>query len=122
MKIFSLETKEHLIIWGVGLGVAIGVIVLQLTQFIIGIKECKGSVCTAMFDDRLAQKGWPFMSQSEFSGFPYQPYPVDNLSWKATLNSFEFWGNLIFWILVVFIILSLVRYFRKRNIQIPSNV
>lgn len=106
MKIFSLESKKHLVVWSVVLGFAVNIVLNKITfktnQCIpnpLGVMD--GCVYNTIY-------GFPFPYWE--GGFVNPPF--DNL--------YKF--NFIFWILIVFIILSLVRHFRKKNNQITKSL
>ncbi len=85
MKIFSLETKKHLVIWSLLLGVFI--------NYAITFKALQNRYnCASIINDQidcLESLSWPFNNQ--------------NL-------------DLLFWILVAFIVLSLLRHLRKQKV------
>jgi len=89
MKIFSLETKKHLVGWGLGLGLVIDLVLSKLTL-----------IAKWDYDAYIAYFGFPLngaISQNHL--------PLDKI----------FLFNLFFWILISLIVLSLVRHFRKKN-------
>lgn len=110
MKIFSLETKKHLAGWSVGLGMLLNI----LTFIFYTAKKCidcskntclmmPGANCDYIF-------GWPLSKA-------YSIFNLVNGNPPATvyMKYGIFWLNLLFWALVVFIVLSLIRHFRNKN-------
>lgn len=92
MKIFSLESKAGLVVWSVILGIVIERIIFPLSEI----------PYPADGPAFYVTRGFPFiyyMSLAEFNPYDYS---------KLVLN-------LLVWIVVVLIILSLVRYFRKKK-------
>lgn len=97
MKIFSLETKTHVLGWGI----AAGFVVNRLVSIISRTKE-----------------DCPSYMAGDCPTVYYQGWPV-----QATLDSMKVYGdeglllfaNLLFWILVSLITLSLIRHFKHGN-------
>ena len=92
MKISSLETKKHLFGWSVVLGIA----VYFSLQLIFSFRSFENCIST-----------------------------LDDVACSQQLYNSYFWFgneyiNAGFWVLVVLIILSLVRNFKKKNNQATS--
>jgi len=106
MKIFSLKTKKHLLGWGVILGILVNLIITFCTNldefsnpgFPLHIfkKLCEINLC----------EGFNFGIKDYFLLF-FKQYV-----WQSMIS------NQVFWILLVLIILSLVRYFKYKNVQV----
>jgi branched-subunit amino acid transport protein AzlD len=106
MKIFSLRSKVGLVAWSLGLGVIIVAVLYFWSQKMILVGDCPKKISTtcAMLGT-LIDRGWPF---SFFDGSRYVYGP-------QSINSYNVELDLIFWILVALIILSLTRYFRNKK-------
>lgn len=85
MKIFSLQSKTNLIIWSVVLGYLINYIILY--RNLIVIYNCSSGSDNYLCEN-VAKIFWPFQNQS---------------------------SSILFWVLIVFVILNLVRYFKYKN-------
>ena len=113
MKIFSLETKRHLIWWSVGIGLLAGLLANQIkTDFYI---------CTV--NDDLTQNfrlrdlskcdiahdvyGWPFKSDGEY--FSYEGQETSYVSFFIPIF------NISFFMVVILIALGLFRYFKYKS-------
>lgn len=98
MKIFSIEKKRYVILWSFFFGFLANWLTNTVTKT---TEECRvtdaGEFCPTVY-----HQGWPI---------------------SVTLDTMKIYGdeglpiliNLIFWILVCLIILSIIRYFRYRN-------
>jgi hypothetical protein len=106
MKIFSLETKTNLVGWSLVLGILIS-----------GLVACVFHQQAVFFDGGSTSNlfGAPF----EWSIFHHQELLKTHYYSYSLVGLFY---NILFWGLVVFIFLSLVRYFRKKNNKITSKV
>lgn len=121
MKIFSLETKKHLVGWSVVLGMLLSLSVFAYSPLTHESVEIRGSKAYGSFGFPLQVKRqivydnmlncppgaicesprlWPDYGEPRGYTFYYQ------------LN---FWLNLLFWFLVSLIILSLIRHFKNRK-------
>lgn len=96
MKIFSLQSKIISLIWSLILGTAINLIVNILTRSYQG--GC-GSALYCPIAHTLTY-GWPMNVTA---------YGLVVNFWPSMII------NSIFWAIVVFIVLSLVRYFKHKN-------
>lgn len=96
MKIFSLETKKHLVGWSLVFGFILKQIAYSLTV--------TSSYCG---DDLLHDA-------CKIYGYPYKvPYSYMGEMGKDYLH----WVNLLFWILVILIILSIIRHVKSRSMS-----
>ncbi len=102
MKIFSLETKKYVLGWSVVLGALTNwAIMILTTRSSNGLSLDSHSV--ACSDCYQAHMGWPFaLKYAALIRYDYE-------------NRLAGAGNFIFWIFIVFIILSLVRHFRNKK-------
>lgn len=94
MKIFSLETKKHLVGWGI------------VTSLLF-----QGILYWVSYGNNYkfygeGGSGWPDF----FIGLPFKIHISDYID-QAVIQKII--GNFIFWILVSLVILFLIRYFRK---------
>lgn len=105
MKIFSLETKTNLVGWSVILGFLFNAIILMLPIW--------GKSPGGLSEYIEIIGGWPVYLRIPFDF-------INGSYFQATLTNVGYLCDLFFWILVAFIILSLVRHFRKKNVQITS--
>ena len=97
MRILSLETKKHLMGWGVVLG------------FIVNVFVAKYSFISAKCDlGALLGICPPFESY----GWPIKIHPYNEVS--SPNIHYVYIANLIIWILMVLFILSFARHFRKK--------
>ena len=99
MKIFSLETKKHLIVWSMILGFSINTLVYFITddfyyEACARLNPKYGCIGPAVVGP--SDLGWPF----EIS---------------RGLFDLGFWINFVFWFFVALIILSLVRWLKYRK-------
>ncbi len=95
MKIFSLETKTEFRFWMLGLGLIGDFVTSWITFFCQPWEYSKG--CERGFGF-----GWPFKAEI-------------HLGFGTGKFFFIFVLNLLFWILVTLIILSLVKYFSNKQ-------
>ena len=105
MTIFSLQTKKHLVGWSLVFGFFINLILSYLTPDYKNLSYCTSDgICTTIYGKQLTNFGFPFN--------------VDIQNAYGLLDFFvlEFWLNFIFWIIVSFVILSLIRHFKTRKI------
>ena len=95
MKIFSLQSKTGLVAWSVGLGFLMNFLAEHLVVYKIpcGV-DMDVEFCTV--------SGWPFVT-GFFGSLIYY-------------DLIKFLYNLVFWVLVVLIILSLIRYFKTKKV------
>ena len=113
MKIFSLQSKTGLVVWAFLVGLA-----ADFTAY--GWKFFVPTVSTPT--------GWPFIYRPRFFSMdcwvtPSQPHNCDDVfGLESIFRQKEFYFNLIFWVLIVFVALFIVRNFRKKNNQITSKV
>lgn len=98
MKIFSLESKASLVVWSVVLGLFFDGLSYRI--FVTPASFCLGFYAVG---DCIPAK----------SGFPI----------RSTLVDIPFLLiDLLFWILISFIILFAVRFFRKKSVKITTNL
>ncbi len=103
MKIFSLATKKHLVGWALILGFATGLLVHNNTF--------EGNACIAVVGIGACPVG--------FAGWPLR-YTLVHANKLVTSDVViqEFYLavlDFIFWILIVFVVLSFIKYFRKKR-------
>jgi hypothetical protein len=102
MKIFSLETKKHLLGWSLICGVALNLLLNRITFVIVSPPTCQ------TIDSISCNSGsYGFPLNVHFGNFQ-----EDVLAVTLKQEVFPIL-NYFIWILVVFIILSLIRHFRK---------
>ena len=98
MKIFSLQSKTGLAVWSVVVGLVLSILISISTQAYT--ESAFQTVCASSY-----AHGWPAVVRvSVCQGNNY-----------FSFNNTNEWINLFFWILVVLIILSLIRYFKKKH-------
>lgn len=90
MKIFSLQSKSYVILWSVVIGYVLNFIAYKYTRASL-------SCLFAPTDCPDLKGGWPFL---------YEFYKN---------NYYLVYCNLIFWVLVSYISLSLIKYFKNKN-------
>ncbi len=103
MKIFSLETKKHLVGWSLGLGV-----ILLIISYGWGRNEFSCGSYEAGVMDRCVsyfKYGWPIKFYS----------PSDGFSAPVFLFT-SFLINYIIWILASLLILFIIRHFKYRKV------
>lgn len=99
MKIFSLESKKHLVLWSLAAAFLITKLISDKTfRYIPWVGHCDISGC---FSTGGTQFGFPLVVK--VADFSFVKVMIFQLA------------NYLFWFLVVFIVLSLIRYFRKKN-------
>ena len=117
MSIFSLQTKKHLVGWGVGLGMIL--FIGTSFYFSSAIKYIGGTV-----EHSRVQSGFPF----KFVAFDKsicdvvdgcEPYIINPRQYEFMgIGEIQNKGNLLidllFWFLVSLIILSLIRHFKSK--------
>jgi hypothetical protein len=92
MKIFSLQSRKDLIWFSVILGLILNIVVRMISSEYTEA-DC-GELCLRHTE------GWPFIYNSFNTGLS---------------ASYIFLYNLIFWILIVFGLLNLFKYFKSRH-------
>ena len=103
MKIFSLKSKTSLVLWAVVLGLFVNAVL-----FILSMRSY--SCSSAAFDNL------PNSNELAICTTVGRPFSLDVNIYTNTQNYvFYFFVNLIFWILVVFMVLSLIRYFKYKK-------
>ncbi len=109
MKIFSLETKKHLVGWAIVLGFIINIIILKTVLF----KES----CSVTPEDSLVP--WAGLRICKYStGIPFRVvFNYFELRNDGPVHNLNYFLNIVFWIFVVLIVLSVVRHFRKKSNQ-----
>ncbi len=117
MKIFSLETKKHLVGWGLVLGVAINFFVFNLSY------RDQSADGTFLIDPSVwvnvkQQIGWPF-SVSRVICDPCYDIKPPFYTEPGYFRAYSL--DTLFWIAISLIILSLVRHFRKKNQTFPPS-
>ncbi len=122
MKIFSLETKKHLLGWSVVLGFVINICITFLLHGPGPGKifwECENErqqwEATGVMVDYIQpcsynQIGWPLK-------IPYLEPNWGGLVYSDTIVLGGLFINTIIWIILLMFILSLGRHFRKKNYQ-----
>lgn len=121
MKIFSLQSKTGLVVWSAVLGLIIGI----LDNFFISYSLCNPVASSSLGE--LTANGYNCMEGLRAYGYPFVSHITSTvvgfvdfgLTQSHHLNDFL---NILFWILVVFIILFISRYFKKKNNQITLKV
>jgi hypothetical protein len=110
MKIFSLQSKISLTFWSVGLGVVIDLAAFIKSKFVwLPIGGCLNWAETRFYcTDFFAQYGWPIRLETKLQA--------------SQVPILAFLYNGIFWISVSFIILFIVRHFRKKSVKITTNL
>jgi hypothetical protein len=103
MKIFSLESKTGLVAWSVVLGFLVNAVVYFTTRHVDILGGFSSSDLSPV---NVTSFGLPFHYYTTGTDLSHLFYPF----------------NLLFWILVVFIILFIIRYFRKKHYQISSKL
>jgi hypothetical protein len=101
MKIFSLETKKLLVWWSLGFGFILNYIIIRVTE---------DSTCSAGSFFRCLDQlrvGWPI---EYYNPKFFNTYPDELWKLVAFLSV-----NLIFWILISLVVLSLVRRWKYRR-------
>ncbi len=106
MSIFSLQTKKHLVGWSVVLGLCLGLFFHTNTE---------RPLCRPLRD---ISKTEPLreLSACDFAKTNGWPFNHPTLKFQHNEPMYEFYvfmGNILFWIFVSLIILSLIRHFRK---------
>jgi len=100
MKIFSLETKKQKVWWSIILGIVTSLIVSKLSY------RSYIPQCVELCASRLT------------FGYPWRA-----LDGTQVINTFDFIikiiADTIFWTLVVFMILFIIRHFRNKQNQVP---
>ena len=113
MKIFSLQSKTGLVVWSLVLGVLVGVFVNNF--FVSQPSFC--NVPNQAFAPELQELS-TCDSQFRLHGWPVK-YPQINKAYDISSNDVQDvyiqLYNYAFWVVVVLIILSLIRYFKKKN-------
>lgn len=101
MSIFSLQTKKHLVGWGVGFGIVL--------NFVISLFTAKVNYFSVYF-------GFPIKIYDSITALDFK-----ESIWYALKGYFSFFTypnmiiNQVFWFLISLIILSLIRYFKKNQ-------
>jgi hypothetical protein len=115
MKIFSLQSRTNLWAWSVVLAFIIDLVLYAVSQIEITVKQTcsSGMGCLDYLGGyrRTIDLGWPF----KFHGYVL-PYDPSTSAGYIILVQYSFILNLLFWILVSLIILSLIRYFRNKRV------
>ncbi|MDR3643175.1 MAG: hypothetical protein P4L74_06145 [Candidatus Doudnabacteria bacterium] len=104
MKIFSLKSRTGLVAWSIILGFIINVIVSALA-YAFGYVERTPAFCLTCISPQTV---------SYFYGFPFQVW-LDRFS-SPGIWEYYFFFNLLFWIFVILVILSLIRYFKHKKV------
>ena len=98
MKIFNLQSKSSLLLWSGGLGIVLNSLVFCLSSNLF--RSYVFLELEAYTEDQVVW-GWPFV------------FGINN-----------FWPslgiNLIFWVVIVYIILNLVKFYRNKNRETTS--
>lgn len=97
MKIFNLQSRKNLIWFSVIFGLILNVIICKFSKGYI-YQDC-GELCLRY------SAGWPFVSNS---------------SSLVLSLVYAFLFNFIFWILAVFVVLSLIKYLKSKRLPLNS--
>ncbi len=112
MKLFSLESKLSLVGWSVLSGLLANTLFYYFSK--VKIFDCFDLDCQREVIDY----GWPFkFLPYKLNG--YVPSTVKEILFYPVIR-YIFILDSLFWILIVFIILSLIRYFKKKNTSMTS--
>ena len=95
MKIFSLQTKKHLVVWGGVLGVILNWFVMMKSLTFYIPSSVTGRV----------------IGPIQTVGFSFHSKVGENL-YNPSIYRNYFYTNAIFWILIMLIILSIIRHFK----------
>jgi hypothetical protein len=105
MKIFSLESKTNLVIWGAVLSFVVNTVLFIMSSSTYA--ACSNWAQCSTTKIQAYRYGWPLkMDTNAFA-------PV----FGKTLTYFI---NLFFWVVIVLLILGIIRHFKKKNNQLPS--
>lgn len=123
MKIFSLQSKTGLVAWSVVLGLLVSLTLYIVSQISINVTvNCIPQPGLGCLDDlggytKKVDYGWPIKYHAYNLTYDY------SISvFYIILDKYSFVLNSFFWIAVVFYILRIVRYFRKKDNQLPSKL
>lgn len=115
MKLFSLESKRHLIIWSVLIGILVSAFAFYLTyipatpaEIAACEQERVNSLIEYIFPCQSAIVGWPFRTILS-AGTDHEMHPVTYF--------FILRVNTIIFVFATLIILSLIRYGMRRSKQ-----
>ena len=118
MKIFDIRSR-----WGWWFIFILGSIVTVAGVF-LNFKDACDSWCQSFGEQGLYKTvGFPF-SVKLFSNDVIEQSRLFNSAyssfyWNQILTSINFWLDFIFWILVIFVILFFIYFFRNKTNQIP---
>ncbi len=108
MKIFSLQSKTSVVIWVVILGISANLLSNKFT-YQVHTDTCNPKNVTQGFGNI---KIVPICFKETSHGFPLKiSQGLSQIPERGLLNQFPATINFIFWIAVVFILLSLIRHF-----------
>lgn len=97
MKIFSLQSKWALVVWSV-------ILAFCIYSIVFGIYSIQAFNCALIKND-------------------WSCFNVFNERYRVLLpfgSMYQFiWANFLYWVLVVFIVLNLVNYFKKKKVPKP---
>src|SRR3989344_411053 len=111
MKIFSLETKKHLVGWSLVVGIITSVFVNKVS-FIPELNNC---VSLGTFGIASTAPVFCFSGQGSY-GFPIRlSEGYTRVGLPTLYERMQPFINNLFWIISVFIVLSLIRHFRNKN-------
>jgi hypothetical protein len=115
MKIFSLQSKTYLAVWSVVLGVLINLF-LFYPIFLFAHSETPAiglPMPGIITDPKCFPYGCPSLNPNPIAGWPVQYFKADIYN-NSILTKLLL--NLLFWILAVYIILNLIRYFKTKKV------
>lgn len=117
MKIFSLETKWHIVIWALILGLFINLVMFVLSQQKITTHCPDNANCWPV--EQKMEFGWPFeIHHNNLYDYYFEPSVINMVvnEYRTTLNIFSSF-------IIFLIILSTVKFFKKKNseMQVKEN-
>lgn len=121
-KIFSLQTKTHLLAWSVIFGFIITLALYCLSfRQVTNTDDCRPTetiycLSSAYEFERPLDYGWPF----KFHGYSL-PYDPSTSASYIIITQYSFVFNMLFWILVVYGVLHLAKHFRNKDNKITSS-
>ncbi len=119
MKIFSLKSKTDLVVWSVILGALIAIAFEGYTRTVPAPRAFYYSnMCSgASLNCDATVIGFPFYHYADFYNTSDPNYYLFGVFYKAfvSFSHLDFLLNVLFWVVVVLIILSIIRYFKYKN-------
>lgn len=104
MKIFTLETRKHLIGWSILLGVPIGWKIFNLTS----------SIDSNLIESTTTSSGY-IGEVILYFGFPFRQSVNVLLGYEASFLIINWVINIIIWIIITFFILWIIKTIRGRK-------